>query len=1003
MKITKRHLPHIVVLTMVVITSVVWSVFLLTPKRAEVKEIADPGYVPGAPQNAQAAAVSQNQIDISWAAPAVDEFAAQPTSYIVYRSLTGNDFASLNPVGNIPITPASLNQFSDTGLNPGTTYYYKVAAKNESGEGLNSNMASATTLVPSVPAPVLGAQALSSDAIRLTWNTDAGVSGYELFRAKDGDNSFSKIADLGTVNEFTDLGLVPATKYAYYVVAAMGAFKSGASNNAEATTLNASQPPIVLDTTAPVISRIQIVPDITTARITWQTDELSDSVVVYGETINYDTTRTDANKVLNHTINIDQLLPEKTYHFKVSSRDEAGNKGESADIAFTTLKKQSTLKDVSQVVLSTTTETINLNWVNPTRNESPDFAGVHIVRKAGSTPQNSNDGTLVYKGNDELLVDKTVLLDTQYVYRIFSYSLSGEMSSGVSVSGKISFLNKPVPEVCDKQNVDCTKTVCKKLAICQKKPPIKLPVAPPSTSTVSMLTLFDFSFLVKQEKLALTPLDDSISSLSSESMRIVFSKDKLPARPQGIVFRSGDGVNKEFVYDQARKIYYVDTKIPSKEGMYEAQLVVQHERKRMENINFFLHSVLPGIVIDENTQQPIEGVDVRLLDKTGRVVETDVYGQENPKRIAKNYGWMVPNGPYYVAASKNGYQPTTTSLVVVNNNIVNIPIALSDKKKPVLVGYVGVVDEAGNVKTLFKTVIAPVAAGLSFVTLLTQVSLFDLLALLRLLFLQPILLIATRKRESWGQVYNSLNKLPVDLAVVRLINQDKNQLVQSMVTGKSGKYYFKIGPGNYRVEVVKDKMRFPSEFLKSYGSDGRKTDLYHGEVLRIKDQYPIVNANIPGDPLVEAKTPGRLRLEKMARFLQFVISISGMGVTAYSLYLSPTVWYLWAILVLHMIIFVLFYRLAIPPKPKGWGVVYDVRSRRPLHRAIVRLFNTQFNKLVATQISDHHGRYFFLAGDSQYQMSFEKPEYEIAKSNIIDLNGKEEENIAVNVGMKRRN
>jgi hypothetical protein len=59
--------------------------------------------------------------------------------------------------------------------------------------------------------------------------------------------------------------------------------------------------------------------------------------------------------------------------------------------------------------------------------------------------------------------------------------------------------------------------------------------------------------------------------------------------------------------------------------------------------------------------------------------------------------------------------------------------------------------------------------------------------------------------------------------------------------------------------------------------------------------------------------------------------------------------------------------------------------------------------LVATQISDHHGRYFFLAGDSQYQMSFEKPEYEIAKSNIIDLNGKEEENIAVNVGMKRKN
>ena len=54
------------------------------------------------------------------------------------------------------------------------------------------------------------------------------------------------------------------------------------------------------------------------------------------------------------------------------------------------------------------------------------------------------------------------------------------------------------------------------------------------------------------------------------------------------------------------------------------------------------------------------------------------------------------------------------------------------------------------------------------------------------------------------------------------------------------------------------------------------------------------------------------------------------------------------------------------------------------------------------QISDHRGRYYFLAGDSEYQLNFERKEYQSAQSQHIDLRGKEEESIALNMPLKRK-
>ena len=91
------------------------------------------------------------------------------------------------------------------------------------------------------------------------------------------------------------------------------------------------------DTDPPVISNVNAV-DIThnSARITWTTDEPSDSVVYYGTTTAYGNTQSSPTNVTSHSINLTGLAPDTLYHYKVSSTDPSDNTAESGDFTFTT-------------------------------------------------------------------------------------------------------------------------------------------------------------------------------------------------------------------------------------------------------------------------------------------------------------------------------------------------------------------------------------------------------------------------------------------------------------------------------------------------------------------------------------------------------------------------------------------------------------------------------------------------------------------------------------------
>ncbi len=320
--------------------------------------------------------------------------------------------------------------------------------------------------------------------------------------------------------------------------------------------------------------------------------------------------------------------------------------------------------------------------------------------------------------------------------------------------------------------------------------------------------------------------------------------------------------------------------------------------------------------------------------------------------------------------------PLTKKVSVIAQNVAK-NIASTAKFFAEETKAVGVfVQEAADnpqVEQATKTVVAPTAAAVVVATVAPSLVSIAL-PLLRFLFLQPLLLFGRKKREEWGQIYNTLTKLPVDLAMIRLVDPVTKRIVQSRVTDAQGRYLFIVDPGEYLLEVTKPGFSFPSTLLQGVKSDGKLLDIYHGEKIQVTTAGAGLTPNIPLDPIGANKTPRRIVWERRWGVAQHIISVSGIVLTALGIYITP-VWYMWVFLGVHIFAYIGFIRFVKPKKPAGWGLVSEKDSSSPLGNTIVRLFTKQYNKLVSTQVTDKGGRYAFLVGPSEYYVTYEKKGY----------------------------
>ena len=115
-----------------------------------------------------------------------------------------------------------------TGLDPGTTYQYRVRAINAANASNNSNVISIVTMLS--PPVATTATSISSTGFTANWNSVSSATGYQLDISTDNFSTFISGYNSGSVAGTTQIviGLIPGTTYQYRVRAING---SGASAN----------------------------------------------------------------------------------------------------------------------------------------------------------------------------------------------------------------------------------------------------------------------------------------------------------------------------------------------------------------------------------------------------------------------------------------------------------------------------------------------------------------------------------------------------------------------------------------------------------------------------------------------------------------------------------------------------------------------------------------------------------------------------------------------------
>ena len=200
--------------------------------------------LPSKPRNLDATADGRTRIDLEWDEPS-DDGGSDITGYRIAVSNTGDgNWSDLESD-----TDDTKTSYTDTGLEPDTRQYYRVAAINDDGEGPWSDIANATTEggVPGVPRNLKAVESGSS-RINLSWSaptSDGGsrITGYEIEVSSNGGRTWSVEEDdtRSSSTTYAHTGLESGTTW-HYRVSAINSEGTGEPSNVESATTDIGPP-----------------------------------------------------------------------------------------------------------------------------------------------------------------------------------------------------------------------------------------------------------------------------------------------------------------------------------------------------------------------------------------------------------------------------------------------------------------------------------------------------------------------------------------------------------------------------------------------------------------------------------------------------------------------------------------------------------------------------------------------------------------------------------------
>ncbi len=382
------------------------------------------------PTNLTAKESTTNTITLTWA-----NNASNATGFIIERTLTPINASSFQEVATLGIAPLT---YTDEGLKPNTTYFYRIKATNKDGESGYSSVAAGNTKLevgpPAAPTE-FKATAVSTFQINLSWkdNADNEVN-YKIERATEATGSFHPVKSNlpPNIEIFQDVGLQANTTY-YYRVIALNDYGSSESVIISATTLENPQPPSApTSLSAVAVSTVQI-------NLSWKDNSNSET--------NFKIERSTSSTgpfefiaAVSANVTTYQnfgLSANSTYYYRVQaiSGDGASAFTNTAN-AKTYAAPQPPSAPSNLIATGVSTSQINLTWQDKANNETG-----FVVERA-----TSSDGPFSFIGsvgaNTTSFESTGLNANTQYYYKVRAINSDG--SSGYSNTASSTTLQVPI-------------------------------------------------------------------------------------------------------------------------------------------------------------------------------------------------------------------------------------------------------------------------------------------------------------------------------------------------------------------------------------------------------------------------------------------------------------------------------------------------------------------------------------------------------------------------------
>lgn len=321
---------------------------------------------------------------------------------------------ALNPgftSGLTTIYTGNANLYNNTGLQPETTYYYRVKAiadgYNDSAFTVISQKTS-DPVVPTLAAPTLSVSNVMQTSMSLLWNNIPNATGYQLQRALDaGFTNGLETLYTGAGISFNDTGLIADTTYFYRIKATAPGYNDSAYTTISQKT-NSSVTPTL---TAPTLAASNVLE--TSIQLNWgAVPNAASYTLERALDINFTTGATNVYTGSNLTFTNSGLTGDTTYYYRIKATAPGYNDSPYTAISQKTNNPATPTLATPTLALGAITETsILLSW-----DAIPNATSYELQRSL--SPSFASGVSTVYTGGQLLYNNTGLNANTTYYYRL---------------------------------------------------------------------------------------------------------------------------------------------------------------------------------------------------------------------------------------------------------------------------------------------------------------------------------------------------------------------------------------------------------------------------------------------------------------------------------------------------------------------------------------------------------------------------------------------------------